>query len=772
MTMVTLTRAQISAALNRSGHKLGSSQFSFSIPKAGSLWPTYVGTSEVTTSYQILSVDQAAAFRLALAGWDDLIAANFVETGDDASARGEIRVAFTGFDMDGDTGAYAYSGPPQPTGGKVGDVWINAASVAESFARGTGNYETLVHEIGHSLGLSHSFGDPGIPVAFDSTRYTVMSYTEAARSVVVSFALVGNSIRASFAYATAITPMVLDIAAVQAIYGADPTTRSGDTVYAFDQDATHFQSIYDAGGNDTIDLSQFTRPNTIDLTPGAYSTLGEFTQAAQVEYWTARFPGFGTFIASSLNRAELFTRTDNLGIALTTTIENAVGGRQSDSITGNAVANVLRGMDGADILRGGAGDDTLDGGAGSDMVFGDDGNDRIEGGADDDVMTGGAGADLFLFRETARATDTITDFTTGQDRIDLNGRSVTGVRTAVDGTALLYDGGEIILSGVTGLTLAQANALVVGAQPPPLPSQFTLIAGTGVQATVAGTGAVVGAGGVQDIVVRDVAGSITFGATFNGGGDRIHLSGAAAAWTAASSGSSVLLSDGDTRVQLPAGLVGVDLIFDDGIRTVRIDPDLGAILLGGQMLSATARPVTATPGAATAIDATDPRLPAQMILTGTGPVTAIGNLAIAGSPTSAETVVVTTGATLAFGATFNTGGDTIILPGAATSFSAMRSGSTVRLMSATETIALPAGTAGVTLSFAGGDSRALLIDPIVGGIRIGDQLLGLTFAPLAPRPTAALDEATIFAIVDPVASHVGMATPPFDALPEGMSYIV
>jgi len=61
--------------------------------------------------------------------------------------------------------------------------------------------------------------------------------------------------------------MVLDIAAVQSVYGADPTTRAGDTVDMFGQHEAVILPLYDGGGNDTIDPGSFTRSNTVDLRP-------------------------------------------------------------------------------------------------------------------------------------------------------------------------------------------------------------------------------------------------------------------------------------------------------------------------------------------------------------------------------------------------------------------------------------------------------------------------------------------------------------------------
>ncbi|MBF0677798.1 MAG: M10 family metallopeptidase C-terminal domain-containing protein [Devosia sp.] len=84
------------------------------------------------------------------------------------------------------------------------------------------------------------------------------------------------------------------------------------------------------------------------------------------------------------------------------------GTRSADRLTGDAGANFLDGNAGNDTLNGGAGNDTLSGGTGR------------------DTMTGGAGNDIFLFKSAAETgrfastRDIITDFTKGEDKIDLS----------------------------------------------------------------------------------------------------------------------------------------------------------------------------------------------------------------------------------------------------------------------------------------------------------------------------------------------------------------
>lgn len=93
-------------------------------------------------------------------------------------------------------------------------------------------------------------------------------------------------------------------------------------------------TLVDAAGVDTLNAAAVAGASTINLTPGA---------------------------ASTIDGASLL-------ISTATVIEHAIGGDGNDAITGNSAANWLRGMRGNDQLAGGAGDDTLDGGGGLDTA--------------------------------------------------------------------------------------------------------------------------------------------------------------------------------------------------------------------------------------------------------------------------------------------------------------------------------------------------------------------------------------------------------------------
>ncbi|MEG8054832.1 cadherin domain-containing protein [Sphingomonas aerolata] len=128
--------------------------------------------------------------------------------------------------------------------------------------------------------------------------------------------------------------------------------------------------------------------------------------------------------------------TDVAGITKTGTIfsETINGTGEQDVLDGSWGNDVLNGLGGNDRLIGGLGNDTLNGGAGNDTLIGGngrdilsggDGNDILIGGDDLDMMTGGAGADIFRFEArgdslASASRDVITDFTVGQDKIDLS----------------------------------------------------------------------------------------------------------------------------------------------------------------------------------------------------------------------------------------------------------------------------------------------------------------------------------------------------------------
>jgi serralysin len=368
----------------------------YSIPNGPTSWPGYSsGDEPFASTVYALNTTQAARFAAAIGEWDKLIAPTIVQTDDDA-ATGKIRVLFSSHSNLANLWGHARPPGANDNGSapKNGDIFINTSNATDNFAAGSFEYLATMHELGHALGLKHPHDAPLIPTGYDNTRYTVMSYVDTTTYKLEWYINNNGSLTYNHIRNEPTTPMVLDIFAIQSIYGADPTTAIEATAYVFDQETPIFRTIYDAGGMDTIDLSIFTRSSDVDLTPGAYSSVGIYTLAQQVIDTAVRFPNYSTsFISNEINKPTTYTGSSNLGIAQNTLIENVVGGSGSDSILGNTANNYLQGGVGSDYIRGMDGNDVIDGGSGNDDVNGNQGIDFVYGMADADTVRGGQGND-------------------------------------------------------------------------------------------------------------------------------------------------------------------------------------------------------------------------------------------------------------------------------------------------------------------------------------------------------------------------------------------
>jgi serralysin len=194
---------------------------------------------------------------------------------------------------------------------------------------GESNPRKLMHELLHTIGLDHPGPYNGDSANYDSqalfyqdsNQYTVMSYWLAD--------VTGADHEANGILYYASTPLLYDVASLQYLYGANMTTRTGNTVYGFNANAgrevydlaLHPQSVFtiwDAGGHDRLDLSGYATPSRIDLHQGAFTDAG--------------------------------TLTGNLSIAYGAVIEDAAGGSAGDVIIANGASNRLAGGPGADLF--------------------------------------------------------------------------------------------------------------------------------------------------------------------------------------------------------------------------------------------------------------------------------------------------------------------------------------------------------------------------------------------------------------------------------------
>ena len=109
-----------------------------------------------------------------------------------------------------------------------------------------------------------------------------------------------------------------------------------------------------------------------------------------------------------------------------------------------------------DLLIGMSGhNDTLSSGDGNDFLYGMGGDDSLDGGSGDDQITTGIGEDVVVFDFDPEDHDTITDFTIGEDKIDLTsfGMFRADVEAAAvysgGNTTLHLNGHEIVVQGVS-----------------------------------------------------------------------------------------------------------------------------------------------------------------------------------------------------------------------------------------------------------------------------------------------------------------------------------
>ena len=260
----------------------------------------------------------------------------------------------------------------------TGDMFLGQNSRPTSTAYfGTDHFTTIIHEMGYSFGLKHghdgTFHGTLAPQVNDNefSLMTYVSYFGANTATSASEARLGSS---------PTSYMMYDIAALQAMYGANFDKVGTRATYRWDKDtgqqfigsdaapntgatATHktFSTVWTQGATVTYDLREFTQDQVDDLRPGHFlkisnDQLADLNNA--VDAGTAGYIAQGNVYNAVLYHGDLRSAVANL-----------ITGIGNDTLIGNDRDNVLTAGAGIDIISTAGGNDTVSGGAGADTIF-------------------------------------------------------------------------------------------------------------------------------------------------------------------------------------------------------------------------------------------------------------------------------------------------------------------------------------------------------------------------------------------------------------------
>lgn len=341
------------------------------------------------------------AVRSAFQQFSDVIAVNFVELPPGSANQADIRIISGSY-----AGLWGYAQYYWSVEGSEKQLDSMAVIYAGTDFASPYGRNLVLHELGHTLTMKHSGNydssgagpsGPFLPSAQDNGQYTIQSYNKHPFL---------NQERESLG--------LYDVAALQYRWGTNLATRSDDTIYS-SLDGKNALTIWDTGGTDVLDFHARFNDLVLDLRDGAFSTIAV---------------------------------TNDLAIAYGVVIENAIGGRGHDRLTGNAADNRLTGGPGNDVIDGGFGIDTavfsgprsqnivqvhrdLSGGVISVIVSGNDGVDSLTNiewlefsdgrfevrNINNDDSSSPGSTDIFRFFNAASGTHFYTASTTERDYV-------------------------------------------------------------------------------------------------------------------------------------------------------------------------------------------------------------------------------------------------------------------------------------------------------------------------------------------------------------------
>ena len=366
------------------------------------------GTAEYTDNgyvqingFNTFSATQQAAVRTILANVASFSNLTFTETTATFAVLRYAEASAVNYSDDGtvieDTGLHtigtAEANPPEEAfaGDPSGDAPFSAVyAQGDSWYNPTG-YDTptlgsfqfaagVMHETGHNLGLKHGHVTqdghgvtfPMLPADHNSYEYSVMTYSQFPGDAPGAPGNVDNAPHHPTTF------MQDDIAALQYMYGANygATANNTNTTYTWSTGTGAMSingvsqgaavanyvllTVWDGGGIDTYDFSNYTTNLSVDLNPGQWVVL-DTTSPASSAFQRANLGNDQAGGANYFARGNIANAQIAPGSApgeIRSLIENANGGSGSDAMIGNAVGNVFRGNGGNDTMNGGDGTDT------------------------------------------------------------------------------------------------------------------------------------------------------------------------------------------------------------------------------------------------------------------------------------------------------------------------------------------------------------------------------------------------------------------------------
>jgi hypothetical protein len=297
------------------------------------------------TGFRAMSDAQKTAVRKAFEYLSTIINVTFTES----NTAGQADINF-GTNNQSSKNSSGYANVPNASGDHPVYLFLDNSpgNSNTTLTQGTYGWETLIHEIGHTLGLKHpgnynasggSVPGPFLPKATDNRLYTLMSYNNPAGSTLVKSTATAGGTSYTGTVVNPSTYMMYDMAALQFLYGKGDGQGMGDyQVTSFTANWSGMETLWTPTGGE-IDASAVSNANIIDLRAGAFSSINVIPKSI-----TDSFPG-------QLKTAATYMGLNNVGLAYGSQVATAKGGSAGDVFYTSTAADVT--------IDGGAGDDTV-----------------------------------------------------------------------------------------------------------------------------------------------------------------------------------------------------------------------------------------------------------------------------------------------------------------------------------------------------------------------------------------------------------------------------